>query len=205
MVPDLRHERVPPRLDRRGFALIAAGMAALMVGVENVGDGAIGLPFIAGGAGWPWSCSPSRRHLLRAANPLVDLRMLRIASFRVTAATGSMYRTVIIAIPFLLPLIFQLGFGWTAAQAGLAVIALFVGNVGIKPVTTPMMRHFRIRTALLGSIPASARVPGRDGVVDAVDAVAGAGRPAGDQRDRPVDGVLRVQQRGVRGRRARSG
>ena len=50
---------------------------------------------------------------------------------------------------------FQLGFGWSAASAGTVVIALFVGNVGIKPVTTPLMRRFGIRTVLLGSIPAS--------------------------------------------------
>jgi MFS family permease len=65
------------------------------------------------------------------------------------------YRMVIIAIPFLLPLMFQLGFGWNAAQAGLIVIALFAGNVGIKPVTTPLMRRFGIRTVLLAAIPAS--------------------------------------------------
>jgi MFS family permease len=62
---------------------------------------------------------------------------------------------VITAIPFLLPLLFQLGFGWSAARAGTTVIALFVGNVGIKPLTTPLMRRFGIRVVLLGSIPAS--------------------------------------------------
>ena len=56
-------------------------------------------------------------HLLRArAAPLLDLRILRIASYRVTAAGGSVYRMVITAIPFLLPLLFQLGFGWSAAR-----------------------------------------------------------------------------------------
>jgi len=49
---------------------------------------------------------------------------------------------------------FQLGFGWNAAQAGLVLIALFAGNVGIKPVTTPLMRRLGLRTVLLGSIPA---------------------------------------------------
>jgi MFS family permease len=78
-----------------------------------------------------------------------------VRSFRVTAAGGSVYRLVIMAIPFLLPLQFQLAFGWSAAQAGLVVIALFAGNVGIKPVTTPLMRRFGIRAVLLGSLPAS--------------------------------------------------
>ena len=42
------------------------------------------------------------------------------------------------------------------------VIALFVGNVGIKPLTTPLMRRFGIRTVLLGSVAGSAALPGRD-------------------------------------------
>jgi MFS family permease len=63
---------------------------------------------------------------------------------------------VITAIPFLLPLFFQLGFGWTSAHAGLVVIALFAGNVGIKPATTPLMRRFGIRTVMLSAVVASA-------------------------------------------------
>jgi MFS family permease len=81
---------------------------------------------------------------------------VRIASFRVTAVGGSVFRAVITAIPFLLPLFFQLGFGWSAAHAGLVVIALFAGNMGIKPVTTPLMRRLGIRTVMLGAVAASA-------------------------------------------------
>ena len=155
LVPDLRADGPPPRLDRRGFVLVAAGIAALMVAVENVGGGAIEVPFVAGGAVLAAALlTVAVVHLLRASAPLLDLRILRITSFRVTAAGGSVYRMVIVAIPFLLPLMFQLGFGWNAAQAGLVIIALFAGNVGIKPVTTPLMRRFGLRTVLLGSIPA---------------------------------------------------
>ena len=64
------------------------------------------------------------------ARPLLDLRILRVPTYRITALSGSVFRAVISAIPFLLPLFFQLGFGWTAAEAGLVVIALFAGNVG---------------------------------------------------------------------------
>ena len=156
LVPDLRARDTLPRLDRAGFVLVAAGIAALMVAVENVGEGAIEVPFVAGGAVLAAALlALAVVHLLRAAAPLLDLRILRILSFRVTATGGSVYRMVIIAIPFLLPLQFQLGFGWNAAQAGLVVIALFAGNVAIKPVTTPLMRRFGLRTVLLGSIPAS--------------------------------------------------
>jgi EmrB/QacA subfamily drug resistance transporter len=153
LVPDLRADGPPPRLDRRGFVLVAAGIAALMVAVENVGGGAMSAVRRRGGLA-AVLLTVAVVHLLRASAPLLDLRILRITSFRVTAAGGSVYRMVIVAIPFLLPLMFQLGFGWNAAQAGLMITALFAGNVGIKPVTTPLMRRFGLRTVLLGSIPA---------------------------------------------------
>jgi Na+/melibiose symporter-like transporter len=82
--------------------------------------------------------------------------VLHIATFRVTALGGSSFRAVITAIPFLLALFFQLGFGWTAAQAGLVVIALFVGNVAIKPATTPLMKWLGIRAVMLAAIVGSA-------------------------------------------------
>jgi hypothetical protein len=58
---------------------------------------------------------------------------------------------VVSAIPFLLALYFQLGFGWTAARSGLVVVALLFGNVAIKPATTPLMRRFGIRSVMLGA------------------------------------------------------
>ncbi len=95
-------------------------------------------------------------YLLRVPRPLLQLRDLRIRTYRVTALGGSIFRAVITAIPFLLPLFFQLGFGWSATHAGLVVIALFAGNVGIKPATTALMRRFGIRTVMLGAVVASA-------------------------------------------------
>jgi EmrB/QacA subfamily drug resistance transporter len=160
LVPDVRDSAVP-RLDRLGFVLTALGVGALMVAVEAVGADTVRMPVVVGGAVLAATLlTAAVVHLLRArvgagTAPLLDLHILRIASYRVTAAGGSVYRMVIVAVPFLLPLMFQLGFGWSAAQAGLVVIALFAGNVGIKPLTTPLMRRFGIRTVLLGAIPAS--------------------------------------------------
>ncbi|PRC61834.1 MFS transporter, partial [Mycobacterium sp. ITM-2017-0098] len=49
----------------------------------------------------------------------------------------------------LLPLLFQLEFGWSPFAAGLMVAALFVGNLTIKPITTPLMRRCGIKRVLL--------------------------------------------------------
>ena len=156
LVPDVR-AAAPAGLDRRGFVLVAFGVAALVVGAESLGATVPRWPVAGvclGAAGVALGAAVV--HLRRTPHPLVDLRVLAIPTYRVTALGGSVFRAVISAIPFLLPLLFQLGFGWNAAQAGLVVIALFAGNIGIKPATTPLMRRFGIRAVLLGAVVASA-------------------------------------------------
>jgi MFS family permease len=55
------------------------------------------------------------------------------------------------AAPLLFTLLFQVGFGWSATFAGLLVVALFAGNLAIKPFTSPLIRRFGFRTVLLVS------------------------------------------------------
>jgi hypothetical protein len=59
---------------------------------------------------------------------------------------------IISAVPFLLPLMLQVGFGWSAVRAGFYVLLLFAGNVLIKPATSPLLRRLGFRTVLIGSI-----------------------------------------------------
>ncbi len=95
------------------------------------------------------------RRMRSSSNPLLNLEVLRIPSFRSVVGYGTVYRAVISAVPFLLPLMFQLRFGWSAASAGAMVAALFVGNVAIKPLTTPMMRRWGIRRVLVADLAVS--------------------------------------------------
>jgi MFS family permease len=137
-------------LDWPGLVLLGGGIAAALLALENVrvsgthwllvGACAVGAVALLGGALW---------HLLRSGAPLVALRVLGVRTLRITVSAGSLYRMVITAVPFLLPLQFQLEFGWTPFAAGLMVAALFAGNLTIKPATTPLMRRFGIRTVLL--------------------------------------------------------
>src|SRR4051794_16282162 len=140
LVPDVRADDAG-RLDWRGFLLAAGTIAALVAGMESIAgshpDGWSGIgALVLAGIGLAGTAG----YLLHARRPLLDRRIVRAPTYRVTAVGGSVFRAVITAIPFLLPLFFQLGFGWSAAHAGLIVIALFAGNIGIKPVTTPLMR-----------------------------------------------------------------
>ncbi|WP_125613282.1 MFS transporter [Specibacter cremeus] len=149
VVPTVRARRVPPP-DWVGFALCGIALAALVVGMDRIGSSPtrwavvvlwFAVAILAGGTMLAWF-----RH---SRHPLLDLRALRIPTFRVGNAGGGLYRLVINAVPFLLPLMFQLGFGWTAAEAGLMTMAVFAGNVLIKPATTPLIRRLGFRGVLL--------------------------------------------------------
>jgi len=89
------------------------------------------------------------RHLRRAAHPLIDLSSFAIPTFSITILGGSLFRMAIGAVPFLLPLMFQLGFGLDAFHSGLLVIAVFAGNLMMKPATTPILRRFGFKPVLL--------------------------------------------------------
>ncbi|PWC06839.1 MFS transporter [Mycetocola zhujimingii] len=139
-------------LDWAGFALVGVALAALVLGMEQLGASrtewlwAAGLLVLAVVAG-----ITALVRLRRAAHPLLDLSALRIATFRVGNVGGNLYRLLIGAAPFLFVLLFQSGFGWSASQAGLLVMAVFVGNVVIKPATSPLIRRFGFRTVIISS------------------------------------------------------
>ncbi|ELI7917813.1 MFS transporter [Yersinia enterocolitica] len=88
-------------------------------------------------------------HAKRQITPLIDLWALRIKSYSVTIWSGSLYRIAIGAVPFLLPLLFQIGFGMSAFHAGLLVLAVFAGNLMMKPFTSSILYRFRFRSTLL--------------------------------------------------------
>ena len=137
------------RLDWLGFTGTAVALACLTTVAALVGGPTVPWSLVAvlGGVGAAVGVAVTL-HLLRTPNPLVVLRALRVRTFRAAATGGSAFRLGINGVPFLLPLLFQDQFGWTAARAGSMVLILFAGNVAIKPLTTPLLRRWRFRGVL---------------------------------------------------------
>lgn len=139
------------QFDGKGFVLLASACVALLGGLEllgsQTGDKLIpGFALVAAGALLAvWSVQHCRTH----AEPLLPLQTLSIATFRVSIFGGSLFRLAISALPFLLPLLFQVGFGLSPVEAGLLVLAVFAGNLTMKPFTTPIMQRFGFRQVLL--------------------------------------------------------
>lgn len=150
LVPrDLDFPRRP--LDVLGFVLLASGCVGLMYGVEQLGLGGSVPVSLASVAAGGVLAALAVWHMRRSPHPLIDLSNVRETTYRVAIVGGSLFRMSINAAPFLLPLTFQLAFGMNAFHAGLMVLALFAGNLAIKPATTAIMKHFRLRRVLIGN------------------------------------------------------
>ncbi|WP_233265351.1 MFS transporter [Leifsonia sp. AG29] len=152
LIPRSEPERGLP-FDRRGYAFIALALVLLTAGAEGLSAEDARLQLAGGAAilisvavGWAAiAASRGREHAL------FDFGLLRLHSFRAGNISGGVYRMIIIGAPFLFTLLFQLAYGWSATAAGLVVIAIFVGNLGIKPFTTPLIRRLGFRTVLIWS------------------------------------------------------
>ncbi|HCB3564023.1 TPA: MFS transporter [Klebsiella pneumoniae] len=149
IIPDIR-ETERRSFDLSGFITTSVAMVSLVTAMERLGDRQPQIwPTLALAALGFGCLLYSIRHFRRAAAPMVRLDSLQVPTFRVTMYGGSLFRASISAVPFLLPLLFQVGFGMDPFHSGLLVLAVFVGNLTIKPATTPLIRWLGFRRLLL--------------------------------------------------------
>ncbi|HDY8781446.1 TPA: MFS transporter [Klebsiella pneumoniae] len=149
IIPDIR-ETERRSFDLSGFITTSVAMVSLVTAMERLGDRQPQIwPTLALAALGFGCLLYSIRHFRRAAAPMVRLDALQVPTFRVTMYGGSLFRASISAVPFLLPLLFQVGFGMDPFHSGLLVLAVFVGNLTIKPATTPLIRWPGFRRLLL--------------------------------------------------------
>jgi len=135
--------------DTPGFLLSGLGCSALMFAFDLGSHTPFNLPRVALFAlVGVVAMALAVRHLQRTPHPLVDLQALRIPTFAVAMWGGSLFRLAISSAPFLLPLLFQLVFGRDPTTSGLLLLALFAGNVCMKPATTWIMRRWGFRRVL---------------------------------------------------------
>jgi MFS family permease len=148
-VANVREEDMPP-LDVKGFILSGIGLAGLAFGLTTIGQGlfppsaVLGLIAVGGLGCWLYV-----RHARQAKAPLLDLNLLKIETFYASVVGGFLFRVGIGAMPFLLPLLFQLGFGMTPFQSGLLTVAGAIGAVTMKATAARILRRFGFRRVLL--------------------------------------------------------
>lgn len=148
-IPDIHDDERRP-FDIPGFIATSVAMVSLVYAMELLGaqqpQGWLTAGLLTLGV---VTFLFALRHFRHAAWPMIRLDALQVPTFRVTMYGGSLFRASISAVPFLLPLMFQVGFGMNAFHAGSLVLAVFVGNLTIKPATTPLIRWLGFKKLLL--------------------------------------------------------
>jgi MFS family permease len=143
---------VPPPLDWIGVLLTCTGLGGLTYTAHLISEttaswtvtavaGAVSLALLA----------TAVLHLLRTTHPLVGLRILCVPTYRATESGGFLFWLVVGAVPFLLPLLLQTQFGWSPIKSGAVVLCVFVGNIAIKPATTPLINRFGFKPLLVAA------------------------------------------------------
>lgn len=148
-IPNLR-EAPPPgqRFDLVGMVLSGVALGGLFFAAElasRAGEGRIAIALGLTGTAFGWAYL---RHARRHPHPILDIGLMRVPTFRLSLISGSLTRITQGAHPFLLPLMFQLSFGLTAAKAGTMILATALGAMLMKALAPALLRALGFRTAL---------------------------------------------------------
>jgi EmrB/QacA subfamily drug resistance transporter len=144
------HHGSARRLDIIGMTLYGAGIALLSWLLEIFGEhpfdllSATALALLAFGllAAYGWRAR-------RTPDPLFDLALFDIRTFRVSVIGGFITRLGVGGLPFLLPLLFQLGLGFSAWQSGLLMMPPALGAIGMKWISIGLLRRLGYRQVLI--------------------------------------------------------
>jgi EmrB/QacA subfamily drug resistance transporter len=148
-LPNFKAEVLAP-LDIKGFVLSSLGLALAVMGLTVAGRGLFSVPIVVAmivvGGVLLWAYW---RHAQRVDHPILDFRFMRYATFRHSVLGGNLYRIAVGAAPFLLPLMLQIGFGFTALQSGLLTFATALGALLMKFTAPALLRRFGYRNLLV--------------------------------------------------------
>ena len=148
-IPDVFGEEIT-KFDFPGFLFSGLGLSAL-VSASAALDAHVVSPLLvvslavlglAGIGLYVW-------HARRAVAPILDLALLRYPTFRAGAAGGSLLRIGVGAVPLLLPLLLQLGFGFSPLRSGLLTFVTALGAIGMKVAASRILRQWGFRRVLI--------------------------------------------------------
>lgn len=150
-IENVREDDVWP-LDVVGFLLSGFGLSSLIFGLTIIGRGFapnwVVAGLIVGGA---LLALAYVRHAGRSPHPIIDLSLLKIPTFAASIYGGYMFRLALGAIPFLLPLMLQVGFGMNAFHSGAITFIGALGSMLMKPTAGPILKKLGFRAVLVGN------------------------------------------------------
>jgi EmrB/QacA subfamily drug resistance transporter len=148
-IDDVR-ETSTGRFDFIGLALAGISLVCLTFGLEMSGRGVASLATMsliisAGVIAGLLYIQHARRH----PDPILDFRLMRIPTFRMSVIAGSLSRIMAGSAPFLLPLMLQIGFGMSAVESGMITFLGAVGSMAMKAAASPVLRRYGFRTTMI--------------------------------------------------------
>lgn len=148
-LPDIESDPPPP-VDIKGFILSGLGAAGIVFGLSVISLPALppvvgAVAVVVGAVSLTLFIPHARRH----PHPVLELRLFGIETFRSCVTSGTVFRIAMGAIPFLLPLMLQLGFGLTAFQSGMITFMAAAGALFTKAVARHVFARFGFRRTLL--------------------------------------------------------
>ena len=148
-IHNIREQDVGP-FDFKGFALSGLGLLSLIFGMTIVGRGLVPPLAVAGLVlGGAALLALYAAHARREPNAILDLSLLNFPTFFAGVVGGFLFRLGIGAIPFLLPLLLQIGFGLSPFESGSLTFAAAAGAMAMKFSASTLIRRFGFRRILI--------------------------------------------------------
>ncbi|WP_425904980.1 DHA2 family efflux MFS transporter permease subunit [Nitrobacter sp. TKz-YC02] len=139
----------PERFDLYGMVLAGVGVGGIAFGLSVAGLNLLPWTVVAAliGVG-SVSMAAYMMHARRTDSPVLDLTLLRLPTFRASMYGGFLFRVGVGALPFLLPLLMQVGFGLSPFGSGLVTFSSAVGAMGMKTLAARIIRTFGFRNIM---------------------------------------------------------
>ena len=148
-LPDYRAER-SDKLDVVGFVLFGSGVALLSYVMEIFGEHALGRREILGLLAISIALlSGYGLHAYSTTRPLLNLGLFRIRTLRAAIAGSFITRLGVGGVPFLLPLLYQVGLGYTPVQSGLLILPQSLAAMGLRMTIPVILQRVGYRRVLL--------------------------------------------------------
>ena len=148
-IANIRVERPDP-FDFIGFLLSGCAIAGLAFGLSAMGleflPTSVVASLLAVGA---VSAVGYLIHAGRTPAPILDLNLFRLPTFRASIFGGFLFRLGIGALPFLLPLLLQVGFHLTPFESGLITFTTALGSMFMKAAVASVLHRFGYRNVLI--------------------------------------------------------
>jgi EmrB/QacA subfamily drug resistance transporter len=140
----------PERFDLYGLVLAGIGLGGIAFGLSIAGLNLLPWTLVAAlVAIGTISMTLYVIHARRTSSPVLDFSLLRLPTMRASIIGGFLFRLGIGSLPFLLPLLMQVGFGLSPFRSGLVTFASAVGAMGMKTLAARIIRTFGFRNIMV--------------------------------------------------------